>query len=236
MEARCCRLGCRRRAASADAAAQPFLAYSRRCTAGAQLKRLPASTTTFRNRSSRGHHRRGAAKDFSPKRRRLALSGRSLTADKHEIYPRWRSARRAVATVASTLAMRPASSGSPVAIVSRCAAAHVIDGHGNRLHRHCRVADRARQRGESGEFEQAGDGAAVEVARPPDDVLVERHHQAAFVPAVLDPEAEQLGVGGERFHKHGFSGCAGYAKCEAWDASSRACVSPCSCTRTKRRE
>ena len=71
-------------------------------------------------------------------------------------------------------------------------AAHVIDGDGDRLHRHAVVAELAPQRREGGELEQAGDGAAMKVSRPADDIVVERHDDHRAVIAVLDAEIEQL--------------------------------------------
>jgi len=42
---------------------------------------------------------------------------------------------------------------------------------------------------------------------------VERHHQAAFIAAVIDAEPEELGVRRKWVHQCRFSGCIGYAKC-----------------------
>ena len=52
---------------------------------------------------------------------------------------------------------------------------------------------------EGGELQQAGDGAAMEVARPADDILVERHDDNADPGRLFDAEAQQLGVRRKRF-------------------------------------
>ena len=57
------------------------------------------------------------------------------------------------------------------------AAAHIVDGDVDRLDRHVApVADLLVQRAERGEFEQSGDGAAMEETGAADDLFAERHH------------------------------------------------------------
>jgi hypothetical protein len=91
------------------------------------------------------------------------------------------------------------------------AAAHVIDGDGDRLHHNAVAADRALELGEGSELEQPGDRAAVQVAGAADDIVVERHHQQAVAAAVVDSKPEQLGVRRKRCHQRRFSGCIGAA-------------------------
>ena len=73
-------------------------------------------------------------------------------------------------------------------------AAHVVDGHGNGLHSHAVVLDLPPKRRERRELQQTGDGSAMEVARPPDDILAERHDGNRTLVALLDAEVQQLGV------------------------------------------
>ena len=82
------------------------------------------------------------------------------------------------------------------------AAAHEVDADVDRLCRHARrFTERFVERAERGEFEQAGDRAAVEVAGAADHLLAERHHpQGLAVRAALGAQAEQFGIRGERGH------------------------------------
>ncbi len=112
------------------------------------------------------------------------------------------------------------------------AAAHVLDGDVDRLHRHALApAKRVIKSAQGGELEQAGDRAAMEVARAADHRLAERHDElerAVLGAAFLD--AEQAGIRRQRIHafrlgayRNDPQGMAGRAFCGNAGALAPAC-------------
>ena len=97
----------------------------------------------------------------------------------------------------------PGDDGGRISVVID-AAAHELDGDVDRLGLHFRIAQRPVERAEGGELEQAGDRAAMEIARPAEHGVAEWHHEAkpAIVRA-LGANAEELGIGWELAHRDG---------------------------------